>query len=262
MQSEKPTSEQEKQNRKNVPFGKRALARPLRYAAVAVSAMITLTVPTTSWGFGIVFDPAIYAKNIQQVQQDIQMLQIMQQQLQQEEMMLASLNINLFPQLDASMNQLQAIIEQPTYLAANVQAVISTDYPLNFANVSNTQMLALQQQWQQSQRSALVENRQIQNQIVAQMPATSSQVGQLVAASNSAPGATSALQAGNQIVATLAGQLQELEALEASNQRTDTQKQAIYQSQRAYADQQRAAVMRDWNTPATTQRIPMPFGQQ
>ena len=148
------------------------------------------------------------------------------------------------------------------YLAANVQAVISTDYPLNFTNVSNTQMLALQQQWQQNQRSALVENRQIQNQIVAQMPATSSQVGQLVAVSNSAPGATSALQAGNQIVATLAGQLQELEALEASNQRTSAQKQAIYQSQRAYADQQRAAVMSDWNTPVTTQGIPMPFGQQ
>jgi P-type conjugative transfer protein TrbJ len=262
MQSEKPTAQQEKQNRKNVTIGKRALARPLWYAAIAVSAMITLTVPTTSWGFGIVFDPAIYAKNIQQVQQDIQMLQIMQQQLQQEEMMLASININMFPQLNASMYQLQAIIEQPAYLAANVQAVVSTDYPLNFANVSNTQMLALQQQWQQNQRSALVENRQIQNQIVAQMPATSSQVGQLVAASNSAPGATSALQAGNQIVATLAGQLQELEALEASNQRTSAQRQAIYQSQRAYADQQRAAVMRDWNTPATIQPIPMPFGQQ
>ncbi len=257
MQSEQPTTKQ----RKPI-LRKRALARPLWYAAIAVSTMITLTVPTTSWGFGIVFDPAIYAKNIQQVQQDIQMLEIMQQQLQQEEMMLASLNIDMFPQLEASMNQLQAIIEQPAYLAANMHAVISTVYPLNFANLSNTQMLVLQRQWQQNQRSALVENRQIQNQIVAQMPATSSQVGQLVAASNSAPGATSALQAGNQIVATLAGQLQQLEALEASNQRTYAQKQAINQSQRAYADQQRVAVMRDWNTPVTTQPIPMPFGQQ
>jgi P-type conjugative transfer protein TrbJ len=261
MKSETPTHKLEKPSMKKGIPGKPALAKAFWYAAIAVSTMITLTVPTTSWGFGIVFDPAIYAKNIQQVQQNIQMLQIMQQQLQQEEMMLASLNINFFPQLDATMNQLQAIIEQPAYLAANVQAVISTDYPLNFANLSNTQMLALQQQWQQNQRSALVENRQIQNQIVAQMPATSSQVGQLVVASNSAPGATSALQAGNQIVATLAGQLQELEALEASNQRTTAQKQAMDQSQRAYADQQRAAVMRDWNTPVTTQGIPMPFGQ-
>jgi P-type conjugative transfer protein TrbJ len=237
-------------------------SKPLWYAAMAVSAMTTLAMPTTSWGFGIVFDPAIYAKNIQQVQQDIEMLQIMRQQLQQEENMLASINIDLFPQLNASMNQLQAIIEQPVYLAANLQAVISTGYPLNFANLSNTQVFSLQQQWQQSQRSALVENRQIQNQIVARMSATSSQVGQLVAASNSAPGATSALQAGNQIIATLAGELQELEALEASNQRTSMQQQAISQSQRAYADQQRAAVMRDWNTPVTTQPIPMPFGQQ
>ncbi len=258
MRSEKLTTHQPL---KSMPR-KHILARPIWYAAIAVSAMITLAVPTSSWGFGIVFDPAIYAKNIQQVQQDIQMLQIMQQQLQQEEMMLASINIDLFPQLNASMNQLQAIIEQPAYLAANVQAAISTDYPLEYAGLSNTQVLSLQQRWQQNQRAALIENRQIQNQIVAQMPATSSQVGQLVAASNSAPGATSALQAGNEIVATLAGQLQQLEALEASNQRTSVQKQAINQSQKAYADKQRAAVMRDWNTPVTTQRIPMPFGQQ
>jgi P-type conjugative transfer protein TrbJ len=262
MKSETPTHKLEKPSMKKGIPGKPALTKPLWYAAITISAIVTLTVPTTSWGFGIVFDPAIYAKNIQQVQQDIQMLQIMQQQLQQEEMMLASLNINLFPQLSYSMNQLQAIIEQPAYLAANVQAVISADYPLEYASLSNTQVMALQQQWQKSQRSALVENRQIQNQIVAQMPATSSQVGQLVAASNSAPGATSALQAGNQIVATLAGQLQQLEALEASNQRTSVQKQAIDQSQRAYAVQQRAAVMSDWNTPVTTQPIPMPFGQQ
>ena len=261
MRSNKQPIKPGKQSLKKPPtLRKHLLGKSLWYAAIAVSSLVAM--PTTSWGFGIVFDPAIYAKNIQQVQQDIQMLQIMQEQLQQEEMMLASININLFPQLDTSMNQLQAIIEQPAYLAANVQAVISTDYPLNFANVSNTQMLALQQQWQQNQRSALVENRQIQNQIVSQMPATSSQVGQLVAASNSAPGATSALQAGNQIVATLASQLQQLEALEASNQRTSAQKQAINQSQRAYADQQRAAVMSDWNTPVTTQGIPMPFGQQ
>ena len=211
MRSNKQPIKPGKQSLKKPPtLRKHLLGKSLWYAAIAVSSLVAM--PTTSWGFGIVFDPAIYAKNIQQVQQDIQMLQIMQEQLQQEEMMLASININLFPQLDTSMNQLQAIIEQPAYLAANVQAVISTDYPLNFANVSNTQMLALQQQWQQNQRSALVENRQIQNQIVSQMPATSSQVGQLVAASNSAPGATSALQAGNQIVATLAGPLQELEA--------------------------------------------------
>ena len=60
---------------KSIPR-KHTLARPLWYAAIAVSAMITLTVPTTSWGFGIVFDPAIYAKNIQQVQQNIQMLSL------------------------------------------------------------------------------------------------------------------------------------------------------------------------------------------
>ena len=224
-----------------------------------VSGPLLMAAPQNSWGFGIVFDPAIYAKNIQQVAQAYQEISILQQQLQQEEAMLASLNISILPQLTAAENQLAAIANQPVYQVQNVQAAVDTAYPLNFANVPASQVLALQQQWQQSQRDTLVENRQVQDQVVQQMPATTSQVGQLVAASNSAPGATAAVQAGNQIVATLANQMQQLEVLEASDQRTLVQKQAIRQSQAAYADAQRQAVMSDWNTPAPTQPVVTPF---
>ena len=226
---------------------------------ILVAGPVLMAAPRTSWGFGIVFDPAIYAKNIQQVAQAYQEISILQQQLQQEEAMLASLNISILPQLTAAENQLAAIANQPVYQVQNVQASVDTAYPLNFANMSSSQVLALQQQWQQSQRATLVENRQVQDQVVQQIPATTSQVGQLVAASNSAPGATAAVQAGNQIVATLANQMQQLEVLEASDQRTLVQKQAIRQSQAAYADAQRQAVMSDWNTPAPTQPVVMPF---
>ena len=241
--------------------------RPSRLArrillGLLVTGPLLMAAPQTSWGFGIVFDPAIYAKNIQQVAQAYQEISVLQQQLQQEEAMLASLNINILPQLTAAENQLAAIADQPVYQVQNVQAAVDTAYPLNFANLSSGQVLALQQQWQQSQRDTLVENRQVQDQVVQQMPATTSQVGQLVTASNSAPGATAAVQAGNQIVATLASQMQQLEVLEASDQRTLVQKQAIRQSQAAYADQQRQAVMSDWNTPVPTQGVAMPFTGQ
>ena len=169
------------------------------------------------------------------------------------------MNISILPQLTTAENQLAAIADQPIYQVQNVQAAIDTAYPLNFANLSSGQVLALQQQWQQNQRAALIENRQVQDQVVQQMPTTTSQVGRLVAASNSAPGATAAVQAGNQIVATLANQMQQLEVLEASDQRTLVQKQAIRQSQAAYADAQRQAVMSDWNTPVPTQPVMMPF---
>ena len=227
-----------------------------------VTGPLLMAAPQTSWGFGIVFDPAIYAKNIQQVAQAYQEISVLQQQLQQEEAMLASLNISILPQLTAAENQLAAIADQPVYQVQNVQAAINTAYPLNFANVSSSDVLALQQQWQQNQRVALIDNRQVQDQVVQQMPATTSEVGQLVTASNSAPGATAAVQAGNQIVATLASQMQQLEVLEASDQRTLVQKQAIRQSQAAYADQQRQTVMSDWNAPAPTQGVAMPFTGQ
>jgi P-type conjugative transfer protein TrbJ len=227
-----------------------------------VTGPLLMAAPQTSWGFGIVFDPAIYAKNIQQVAQAYQEISLLQQQLQQEEAMLASLNISILPQLTAAESQLAAIADQPVYQEQNVHAAIDTAYPLNFANMSSSQVLALQQQWQQNQRAALIENRQVQDQVVQQIPATTSQVGRLVTASNTAPGATAAVQAGNQIVATLANQMQQLEVLEASDQRTLVQKQAIRQSQAAYADQQRQAVMSDWNAPAPTQGVAMPFTGQ
>jgi P-type conjugative transfer protein TrbJ len=243
------------------PLVRRNSSRLVRRMVLGVLAAVPVLMgaPRTSWGFGIVFDPAIYAKNIQQVAQAYQEISILQQQLQQEEAMLASLNISILPQLTAAENQLASIANQPIYQVQNVQASADNAYPLNLANMSSSQVLALQQQWQQSQRNALVENRQVQDQIVQQMPATTSQVGQLVAASNSAPGATAAVQAGNQIVATLANQMQQLEVLEASDQRTLVQKQAIRQSQAAYADQQRQAVMSDWNTPVPTQPVVTPF---
>ena len=247
-----PTKRQVSQRRPS-RFGRRILL------GLLVSGPLLMAAPQTSWGFGIVFDPAIYAKNIQQVAQAYQEISVLQQQLQQEEAMLASLNINILPQLTAAENQLAAIADQSIYQEQNVQAAVDTAYPLNFANMSTSEVLALQQQWQQSQRDTLVENRQVQDQVVQQMPATTSQVCQLVTASNSAPGATAAVQAGNQIVATLANQMQQLEVLQATDQRTLVQKQAIRQSQAAYADAQRQAVMSDWNTPVPTQPVVMPF---
>ena len=241
------------------PFMRCRSSRLVRRMVLGVLAAALMAAPRTSWGFGIVFDPAIYAKNIQQVAQAYQEITLLQQQLLQEEAMLASLNISILPQLTAAENQLAAIANQPIYQVQNVQAAVDTAYPLNFANLSGSQVLALQQQWQQSQRNALIENRQVQNQVVQQMPAMTSQVGQLVTASNTAPGATAAIQAGNQIVATLANQMQQLEVLEAGDQRTRAQKLAIRQSQAAYADQQRQAVMSDWNSPAPTQPVVMPF---
>ena len=220
---------------------------------------VVLAAPQRSWGFGIVFDPAIYAKNIQQVAEAYQQITLLQQQLQQEQLMLESLSYSILPQLTAFENQLAAIADQAIYQQQNIQADMTAAYPLNFANLSGSQVLALQQQWQVKQRNTLIENRRIQDQVVQQLPATTSQVGQLVAVSNSAPGATAALQAGNQMVATLAGQMQELEVLEAGNQRTLVQKLAIRQSQSAYADQQGQAVMSDWNRPVPTQAISMPF---
>jgi conjugal transfer/entry exclusion protein len=254
MNQQRTTTNRESSNSR---LRQRMLKRMLMGLLAAAPAFLML--PQVGDAQTIVFDPAIYAKNIQQVAQDYQMLQYMQQQLEQEEAMLARLNIDLLPQLSASENQLAEIVAPLANLANNVEAAINAAYPLDYENLSPDQVLAIQQQWTQDQRNNLVNNSQLEDQVVQQMPAISNQVGQLVGASNSAPGATSAVEAGNQIIATLASQLQQLEALEAGDQRTFVQQQATRQSEAAYEEQQCQDVMSDWNTPAATQAVAMPF---
>jgi conjugal transfer/entry exclusion protein len=78
---------------------------------------------------------------------------------------------------------------------------------------------------------------------------TAQRIQSYVEHSNSASGATSAMQAGNEEVATLVAQLQALQAQEITDARGDVERDAKDQAEQAYAEQQRHAVRGDWTNP-------------
>jgi P-type conjugative transfer protein TrbJ len=103
--------------------------------------------------------------------------------------------------------------------------------------------------WDQEERSVLVENRTVQNETYLNLQPTAQRIQSYVEHSNSASGATSAMQAGNEEVATLVAQLQALQAQEITDARGDVERDAKDQAEQAYAEQQRQAVRGDWTNP-------------
>jgi conjugal transfer/entry exclusion protein len=104
----------------------------------------------------------------------------------------------------------------------------------------------MEQQWLESQRASLIHAQTLQNRVVAEMPATQQRVGDYVARSNSAPGQTAVQQASNETLATLAAQLQNLQALDVAQTRIELEQDAYRQAQAAFHRQRRDALMMDW----------------
>jgi len=113
---------------------------------------------------------------------------------------------------------------------------------------------ALRRQWLESQRAGVLHSQDVQNRTSVEMPGTQARVGEYVRRSNSAPGQTAVLQASNETLATLTAQMQNLQALEIAQTRTELEADAHRQAQAAFHRQRRDALMHDWPVAASEQR--------
>jgi P-type conjugative transfer protein TrbJ len=128
--------------------------------------------------------------------------------------------------------------------------------------MTDSEMQSLRSGWDQEQRSVLVENRTVQNQTYLNLQPTAQRIQSYVEHSNSASGATSAMQAGNEEVATLVAQVQTLQAQEITDARAEVERNARDQAEQAYAEQQRQSVRGDWSNPQQpTSSMVSPFSQ-
>ena len=101
--------------------------------------------------------------------------------------------------------------------------------------------------WTDDQRQSLAENRQLQNQVYQDMDTTTQQVQDIVDASNSASGETSAIQAHNDLLAVASGELAKLQSLKLARSRLRTEKLAQQQSESSYAEAERERVRSGWD---------------
>ena len=226
----------------------RSKKRFLIFAATAA-----LLVPTAAFA-DIVFDPTNFAEAVIQVADDVQMVDQLYQEVTNGVAMVKSWNFTQLPGILQSMNIWQQVFGQAgtTYSSTDPGSTLNSQYPSdpsNYANMTDASYQSMQNGWDQEERNVLVENRTVQNETYLNLQPTAQRIQSYVEHSNSASGATAAMQAGNEEVATLVAQIQTLQAQEITDARAEVERNARDQAEQAYADQQRQAVRGDWSNP-------------
>ena len=216
-------------------------------------ATAALLVPTAAFA-DIVFDPTNFAEAVIQVADDVQMVDQLYQEVTNEVAMLKSWNFTQLPGILQSMNIWQQVFGQAgtTYSSTDPGTTLNSQYPSdpsNYANMTDASFQSMETGWDQEERNVLIENRTVQNQTYLNLQPTAQRIQSYVGHSNSASGATSAMQAGNEEVAPLVAQLQALQAQEITDARTEVERNAQDQAEQAYALQQQQAVRGDWANP-------------
>jgi P-type conjugative transfer protein TrbJ len=222
-----------------------------RFLIVAATAVLLLPAATFA---DIVFDPTNFAEAVIQVTDDIQLVEQFQQEVQNDLAMVKSWNFTQLPGILQSMNIWQQVFGQAgtTYSSTDPGGTLNSQYPSdpsNYANVTNSNYQSMLNGWDQEERNVLIENRTVQNQTYLNMQPTAQRIQAYVDHSNSASGATSAMQAGNEEVATLVAQLQSLQAQEITDARGEVERDAQEQAETAYGEHQRQAVRGNWDSP-------------
>jgi type IV secretion system protein TrbJ len=217
-----------------------------------VVATVALLVPTAAFA-DIVFDPTNFAEAVLQVADDVQMVDQLYQEVTNEVAMVKSWNFTQLPGILQSMNIWQQVFGQgTTYSSTDPGSTLNSQYPSdqsNYANMTDANYQSMENGWDQEERNVLIENRTVQNQTYLNLQPTADRIQSYVQHSNSASGATSAMQAGNEEVATLVAQIQTLQAQEITDARGEVEQDAQDQAEQAYAEQQRQAVRGDWDNP-------------
>ena len=188
-------------------------------AGVAVLTLATASAPARAqW---IVYDPTNFSQNVltaarelQQVNQNIQSLQNQAKMLINQAKNLASLPYSSLAQLEASIQRTEQLLMQAQNIAYSVTIIdqaFTQVYPQSYSgSTSSTQMLADAQTRWQNARAGYQDSMHVQAGVVQNLQNAQTQISELISSSQSASGALQATQSGNQIMGLAAQQLADL----------------------------------------------------
>ena len=193
-----------------------------RSALAAGVAMLTLATASgparAQW---IVYDPTNFSQNVltaarelQQVNQNIQSLENQATMLINQAKNLASLPYSSLAQLEASIQRTEQLLMQAQNIAYSVTTIdqaFTQVYPQSYSgSTSSTRMLADAQTRWQNARAGYQDSMNVQAGVVQNLQNAQTQISALVSSSQSASGALQAAQSGNQIMGLAAQQLADL----------------------------------------------------
>ena len=188
-------------------------------AGVAVLTFATANVPARAqW---IVYDPTNFSQNVltaarelQQINQNIQSLENQATMLINQAKNLASLPYSSLAQLEASIQRTEQLLMQAQNIAYSVTTIdqaFTQVYPQSYSgSTSNTQLLADAQTRWQNARAGYQDSMNVQAGVVQNLQNAQTQISALISSSQSASGALQATQSGNQIMGLAAQQLADL----------------------------------------------------
>lgn len=188
-------------------------------AALAVALVVTPSARAQI----IVHDPTSFiefAKSSQaaldQITNQIEQINQLKGQLANQALMLQRLQTDITGPIAQITGQATAILQQAQgigYGAQNVAQQFSSLYPKSMPGATLASTQASLASWRDNNALALQDALQMQNQIAQGQPVTSAQVASAVTASQGAAGQTAAIQASNQLLATVSAQLTQLQNL-------------------------------------------------
>lgn len=206
-------------------------------------AVVLLATPIVSVASVIVFDPTNFGVNLEQVAQHLELIARLDHQIRNQRQMLEHWNFTQLDELLASMARVQSTVQSATDL--DLSSSYSID-PGAYASLDADQLETLGRQRLRSQRTATLRSRIVQIQVAEEMVATQERIADYVREAGDAPGQTAVLQASNETLAQLAGQLQSLQAVELAEMRVEIELEADRQAEAALRAQRRDVLMRDW----------------
>lgn len=198
---------------------------------------------TSAQAVQIVFDPKNLAVNIEQVLHHLEVIDRLEQQIRNQFRMLQNWRFTRLDELLASMKFIRKALDEAGAInLAGLYPIVAQAYAPLDANA----VQFLKQQWLDAERGELIHAQTLQNRAVAAMAGTQRRVDAYVQRSNAAPGQTAVLQATNETLATMTGQLQSLQALDVAQARMELEEEAHRQAESALFRQRREALMKDW----------------
>ena len=179
-------------------------------SGIAFLSLAMLSVPARAEL--IVFDPTNFSQNVltaarelQQVNNEIESLENQATMLINQAKNLASLPYSSLAQLEASIQRTQQLLAQAQripYSVTTIDQAFTQTYPQAYSSSTSSQQLVTdaQTRWQNS-LAGFQDAMRVQAGVVQNLDSTRTQIDALVSSSQSATGALQAAQSGNQLVA-------------------------------------------------------------
>ncbi|GGF50465.1 conjugal transfer protein TrbJ [Aliidongia dinghuensis] len=200
---------------------------------VGVVALTLATATAPARAQWIVYDPTNFSQNVltaarelQQVNNQIQGLENQATMLINQAKNLASLPYSSVAQLEASIQRTEQLLTQAQRIAYSVSTIdqaFTQVYPQSYsASTPNAQLLADAQTRWQNARAAYQDSMHVQAGVVQNLDNARTQINALISSSQSASGALQAAQSGNQLMGLATQQLADVTSVIAAMARAQS----------------------------------------